>query len=700
MTPQKNEPGRRFTPFYYGLFACFGEASLEGGMRLLHNNLSGLAGADKHPIVVIGNGMVSHRFCRAFRERESTFPLVVLGGESVPAYDRVNLSRLSRQPDREMLFLDRESWYEETHIDLRLGVLAVSVDVERRQVYCSDGLCISYSALVLASGSIPWVPYIEGASGAKTFVYRSMEDVERIRAAAGEYRQAAVIGGGLLGLEAAKAIHDLGVSVQVLELADFLMPQQLDFEGGLLLKQEVSQLGITVRTSCQTLAIEDEESFRVLHLRGGQSLRCDFVVIAAGIRPATAFLENSGVERNAHGAITVNTQLETNIPDVYAIGECAGVNGKVYGLVRPGYEMADVLASRLSGGKRVFREPDLSTRLKVVDVHVAALGDFLQAEMFSESVRFSRLQPRGGSVYRKLIVRGNRLIGLIAVGEWNGLPAAEEAIGRRARISARQLRLFRETGEIFEATSQPAVLGWSDEIQICNCMSVNKGMITAAISCGCLTVEEVGQKTFAGTVCGSCQPLLSELIHAKPVTAPVPLSVLVVLGTSLISFAGILLAVLVGPIKYMDSVEAYGYKVEELWRSGLLKQISGYTLLCLSVFAATLSLRKRFQQLKFGRYAIWRATHTVTGLLILALLFIHTGFRLGYNFNAWLMVAFGLLNLMGGLTGIFSGLEARTNSRVGAISRRLKPAAGVAHIALFWPIPLLVVFHILSVYYW
>ncbi len=652
------------------------------------------------PVIVVGNGMVGHRFCRSFRNLDTATPVIVLGKEPEPAYDRVNLTRLVLEPKRESLYLDPTDWYADHNIELRLGESAGSVDTAARTVTTSSGETLNYGKLVVASGSTPWMPPIPGADGASVFPYRTMEDIDNIRQAAASGRSAAVIGGGLLGLEAAEALQQLGLTVHVLEIADYLMPQQLDAEGGIMLKEEISLMGIYVRTRCQTLEIVDLNGRKELRFADGSALQCDFVVISAGIRPETAFLNHTPLERNPNNAIVVNEGMETSAPHVYAIGECATFKGTVYGLVAPGYQMADTLASRLSDAKASFTGTDLSARLKVMDVPVAALGDYHQAEAVSQTLVYSKIGPRSTSCYRKLILCKRRVIGIMAVGRWDNLPAIENAMASGLKLSWKQLRHFEESGELFTAGKDPAVLHWSPDTKVCNCMMVKKATLIEAINEGCRTVEDLQARTLAGTVCGSCKPVLGDLVGAPSLPVRMPKSAIAVLSCSLLSMFGVCATVFGAPMTYADSVEDYWYHVDQLWRSGVLKQISGYTLLALCLFALWLSVQKRFASLKLGNYSVWRAIHTATGLLTLGLLFVHTGFHLGANFNSWLMLTFALLNLVGGVSGVFSGLETKTDSGIGLLSRRLKPVATWAHILLFWPIPTLVMFHIISVYYW
>lgn len=656
--------------------------------------------ATTDPIIVIGNGMVGHRFCRTFRTLETTTPLIVFGKESVPAYDRVNLTKLVTEPKPESLYLAPHDWYTENNIDLRLSEEVTDVDTYTKTIVTSTGESITYGKLIVATGSKPWIPPIPGADGANVFPYRTIDDIDDIRAQAAKGKKAVVIGGGILGLEAAQALQDLDVDVQILEIADYLMPQQLDAEGGMRLKEEISNMGIFVRTRFRTETIIDISDQKVIQAEDGTIITCDFIVVSAGIRPETSLLVDSDVKCNPNGAVVVDNGLETSDPHVYAIGECATFEGTTFGLVAPGYQMADVLADRLTGGKATFKKPDLSARLKVMGVHVAALGDYFQSDPMSDAITFSTMLPRSEPCYRKLIVFKRRVIGIMVVGAWDNLPAVQQMMEAGTKLSYKQLELFEETGELFKPAGEPAVMRWSDSTQVCNCMMVTKGQLVKAIEDGAGTVEELGSCTMAGTVCGSCKPVLGDLVGAPSLPTRIPASAKAMIAFSLLAFFGVGATVFAAPLAYADSVEVYWYKVDQLWRDNILRQVTGYALFALCLGALFLSVQKRFQNLKIGNYSGWRAVHTATGVLTLAMLFLHTGLNLGTNFNSWLMLTFALLNLLGGVSGIFSALENKTDTGYGVLSRRLKPVATWAHILLFWPIPTLVLFHIASVYYW
>lgn len=655
------------------------------------------AESDRQPIIVVGNGMVGHHFCESLHKTAPNRKhVLILGKETIAAYDRVNLGRSITEPDS-ALGLSEPGWYEACGYELRLGMEVTKIEPRDRKVVCSSGEVFTYSALILATGSHPWKPPVDGIDTDGLLFFRDMEDVERIREKAQPGSKFAVIGGGLLGLESARALLDLGVHVDVLEIADHLMPRQLDRKGGELLAALLTEQGMAIKTGFQASEIRKAGPRYEIHGNGGEVLDVDGIVVSVGIRPTTSFLEGTPIERTQLGHIVVDEQCQTSVNGIFAIGECVSIEGQTYGFVSPGYQMAEVLADRLAGGTRRFEPPAANIRLKTSGIDVAVLGDHLQADPRSQSMAWSSTasEDRG---YRKVITDSKgHLTGAISVGSWGSFPSLAEDIEEARRIRKRQRERFTKSGELDELPEGPAVLGWADSTKICNCMSVDKGRICAAIADGADSIQAIGAATFAGTVCGSCHPILSDLLRPDATYKPkVPLSAWMVLGASLLCIIFVSVTLWAKPLLYAISVESYWYRVDQLWRDGFLKQFTGYSLFALCLLAMWLPLQKHFKAMKRGNYAMWRAIHTLTGVLSLLILFLHTGFHFGDNLNAWLFFVFALLNLFGGVAGVFAGMEAKGS----VFFRKFRPAMTWIHLLFFWPIPLLVLVHIFSVYYW
>ncbi|MEU7785926.1 nitrite reductase large subunit NirB [Amycolatopsis sp. NPDC049159] len=469
-------------------------------------------------LVVAGHGMVAHRLVEAVRHRDSpgAWHVVVLSEEPRPAYDRVALTSYVDTWDPAALALPGSDYAGDPHVDLRLGEPAVSVDRTAKTVTTASGATVGYDALVLATGSRPFVPPVPGHDLPGCFVYRTIEDLDSIRAAAVDKpgrgrRSAVVIGGGLLGLEAAKALRDMGLSPHVVEMAPRLMPLQVDEGGGSLLRRLITNLDVTVHTGTSTDAIEADGSRLLAKLGNGTELDVDLVVFSAGVRPRDDLARQSGLDVGPRGGVLTDSSCRTSDPAVYAIGECAAVDGRVYGIVAPGYAMAEIVAAQLTGGAGEFPEPDTSTKLKLMGVDVASFGD---AHARTEGALEVAVNDAVAGTYKKLVVTddGKTLLGGVLVGDATEYNTLRALVGRP---------LPAEPGAILAPAGGGAAVGVDalpDAAQICSCNAVSKGAITRAIhEDGCDTVPRLKACTRAGTACGSCVPLLGRLLSAAGV---------------------------------------------------------------------------------------------------------------------------------------------------------------------------------------
>ena len=487
---------------------------------------------DLQTLVIIGNGMMSYRLCQKLVERgmQMHSRIVVFGEERHPAYDRVHLTDIFSGRPPETLLLAEETWYEENGIELYLNNPVVHIDRAQSFVEVASGDRVPYNRLVFATGSEPFVPPIEGLRvpdeqgvmklQKHVFVYRTFEDVYTIEQELEQTSRAVIMGGGLLGLEAAKAVFDLGrrmhedIQVEVVEAAPRLMPRQLDEGAAALLKEKIEQLGVHVHVGKKIARVDyDEEADRLtVHLTDerGQStpLEAEMIIVSTGIRPRSELAKAAGLECAPNGGIKVDDELRTSDEQIYAIGECAAHNGISYGLVAPGYQMVDVLMANLMGDQARFTGADQSAKLKLLGVTVAALGEYDgDTKPLSSALRYTQ-----GGVYRKLVTRQGRLIGAVTVGDWDNLDRIREALLSPAPMSFWDMRRFRSTGNLFPREESKKVTEWSDDAIVCGCVRVTRGQLGAAIAAGATTAAELSKKTGAGTVCGSCKPLLAELI--------------------------------------------------------------------------------------------------------------------------------------------------------------------------------------------
>jgi NAD(P)H-dependent nitrite reductase large subunit/NAD(P)H-dependent nitrite reductase small subunit len=461
-------------------------------------------------VVVVGNGMVSHRFCEKMSEydRAGEYRLVVVGEEPRPAYDRVHLTSYFADRSADALALGTADWYEERGIELRIGKRVAQVDCAQSHVSADDGTPIPYDLLVLATGSSPFVPPVPGTDKPGVFVYRTIEDLDAILEWAKSARRAVVIGGGLLGLEAARAVLDAGLHTEVIEVASRLMPRQLDVAASKLLEEAVVRSGVRVHLDKRITALAGDGAVERVELDGGESVDGDLVIISAGIRPRDELARAAGIDVGQRGGVVVDDRLRTSREGIFAIGEVALHRGALHGLVAPGYEMADVLARNLTGGEAAFDGFDGATKLKLLGTDVATFGDPFQANARTRAISVED-QVRG--TYKKLVLRedGRQLLGGILVGDGSSYGALLHLTRSKKTLSASLDELGLGGGE---AATGPV----PDDAQVCSCNNVSaKAIRLAVLEGGCSTIKEVKACTRAGTGCGGCIPMATDLLHAE-----------------------------------------------------------------------------------------------------------------------------------------------------------------------------------------
>ena len=453
--------------------------------------------APRKTLVVVGHGMVGHRLVEIAVERGLTaeWDVVVHAEEDVHAYDRVGLSTWFDGADLGLTPVT------DAAIDLRLADPVVSVDTEARTVTSATGTVTPYDALVLATGSFPFVPPVPGSTGTGRFVYRTLDDLQAIKEFAAGAKTGAVVGGGLLGLEAANALKALGVQTTVVEFAPRLMPVQVDPGGGEALRRLVEQLGVDVRLSASTQQIADVDGHLQMQFAEGDPLDVDLVVFSAGIRPADGLAREAGLAVGERGGVTVDLGCRTSAADVYAVGECASALGKTWGLVAPGYAMAEVVVDRLLGGTGTFEGADLSTKLKCLGIDVASFGDAFATEQGALELVWA--DPVEG-VYKKLVVSDDakRLLGGILVGDASAYASLRPLVGSGLTMNP---------ADLIAPAGSGAELELPDEAQVCSCHAVTKGDICSAAR-HTPDVNAVKECTKAGTGCGSCLNLVKSLV--------------------------------------------------------------------------------------------------------------------------------------------------------------------------------------------
>jgi nitrite reductase (NADH) large subunit len=473
-------------------------------------------------LVVVGHGMVGHRFVQAAIERglTETYDITVVGEEPRPAYDRVALTSFFEVGAEALSFLPAGE-YDDPRASLVINSEVTGIDTEARKVTLADGQQLPYDELVLATGAAPFVPPVPGKDLGNVFVYRTIEDLEAIREASKTATAGAVIGGGLLGLEAANALHQLDVETHVVELAPRLMAVQVDDAGGATLKRHIEDLGLSVHTGVMTELIDGDDDGKVSGLKFkdvDEPLAVDMVVFSAGIRPRDALAREAGIEVAERGGVLVNEECRSSDPHVWAIGECAAPDGKMYGLVAPGYDMAEIVVDRMLGGAGEFTGADMSTKLKLLGVDVASFGDaFATTEDALELVFADAV----AGIYKKLVVIENesgkyRLLGGMMVGDASsyGMLRPLVASGMDLPDNPEELILPAGRGGGLE-------IGLPDEAQVCSCNNVTKAEIVAAVSDEstlndgepCADPACVTKCTKAGSTCGSCKMIVKKIVE-------------------------------------------------------------------------------------------------------------------------------------------------------------------------------------------
>ena len=467
----------------------------------------------KERVVVIGNGMVGQRFLEELVKRRAEPDITVFCEEPRPAYDRVQLTSFFSGKSAADLNLADQDLFRKAGVTLRLNDAVLAIDPVRKVVRSARYKEVPYDKLVLATGSYPFVPSVPGKDRRDCFVYRIIEDLEVITATSLRSKVGVVIGGGLLGLEAAKALKDLGLETHIVEFASRLMAVQLDDAAGRLLRRKIEALGAKVHTQKSTKEItEGTVRKHKLVFADGTSLETDVIVFSAGIRPRDELARAAGLLVGERGGIQIDSRCRTSNPDIYSIGECALWQGRTFGLVAPGYQMAEVAARNLAGEDVQFLGADMSTKLKLMGVDVASLGDAHGATADALNYVFT---DEAAGVYKKLVVTKDRkfLLGAILLGETSDY-------GPLLQLALNSVPLPEHPEDLILPVRTGSAKGIGvdllpDSALVCSCNSVSKGQIGEAVREGCTTLGALKKKTKCATSCGGCGPLAKSIIDAE-----------------------------------------------------------------------------------------------------------------------------------------------------------------------------------------
>lgn len=468
-------------------------------------------------IVIVGNGMVGHRFLEELVEKmpNNAFEISIFGAEPRVAYDRVHLSSYFSHHTSEDLSLVKPDFYAKHNIQVYIGEAIKQIDRENQLVISNKGTIAPFDKLILATGSYPWVPSIEGAFHEECYVYRTIEDLKAIRAASKKGKSGVVIGGGLLGLEAAGALKALGLQTHVIEFAPVLMAEQLDPAGGKMLRRKIESMGVKVLTNTVTDNIQihgGQDAKHRLNFADKQFLEVDVIVFSTGIRPQDTLAKYSGLEVAAKGGIVINDVCQTTDDNIYAIGECASWQNRFFGLVAPGYKMAQVAVSHLLGQDNHFSGADMSAKLKLLGVSVGSIGDAHGKTPDSNSYTF---QDDKTGVYKKIVVSADNttLLGAVLVGDVEDYDQLLQRMRNHIPLPEHPDTLILPS----YAGSKPklGIDALPETAQVCSCFDVTKGDVAKAINEGATTLLDIKMQTGAATGCGGCAQLINQVISAE-----------------------------------------------------------------------------------------------------------------------------------------------------------------------------------------
>lgn len=656
-------------------------------------------------VVIIGAGPVGIQFAnKLLSAASSPMHVYCFNGEKYLPYDRIKLSQVLTQSIQpaDIFWQPAQTSRNYNNPKSRFDLIHQTIheiDAHKHIVKDTAGNTYPYDYLVLATGSKPHIPSLPGIEMTGVYTFRNMRDVEFLMARTHRSRHTVVIGGGLLGLEAAKGLLQKNTKVTLVHQSNRLMNRQLDELNAKNLEQQVAETGIDIITNDGLQAVCGEHRADGIITRTGQHIQCDTVVLCTGIKPNTQLALSAGIKINR--GILIDDTLRTNIPNVYAIGECTEHNNEVFGLVAPGLEQASVLASQLTGGSAEFKGSAPYTKLKVLDIDVNSFGetaDFVKHPKL-KIIHHRKRHKKGetNKVTRSLAFINGKIIGACGIGEWTELQRIRESQTQTRRIYPWQQWLFYLTGKLWFLDNSSDPNQWAPAAIICQCNQVPLETINTAIANGNHTVESIGNVCGAGQVCGSCQPLLQAITaqsnadniepekfsfaNAKLLTT---LSTLAILAVAALAF--------IPALQTPDSVQEQS--LAWLVQDKFFKQVSGFSLLGVTIIGLILSLRKRLRWEFLGKFSNWRLIHTGMGVIALSVLLAHTGANLGEQLNRWLMLNFLLVSVIGGTLGLAIAFSSSQFFR-----DRLRKFSFWLHVLTVWPLPILIGAHVLSSYY-
>lgn len=648
--------------------------------------------SDISKTIIIGNGPAGMRCAQEILKITPNAHIQIFGNEPHQPYNRIQLSALlAGEVNYDDILTPLPQ--KEKNPALELIYQAIThIYPEQKKVSDERGTTYSYDQLVIATGSNPHVPNIPGVEQTGVYTFRNLKDTEALYNRVARARHILVAGGGLLGLEAARALQRANTKITIVQQGERLMNRQLDERASALLLEDVKKLGIDVIVQSGVRKIAGAGRVTGVTLRTGEELDCDTVLLCTGIKPEVALARDAGLKISI--GIVVDDQLKTSNEAIYAIGECSEHLGVTYGLVNPGYEQAAIVANIICKGQATYRGSLEVSRLKVVGQTVCSMGEVSQPDgarrPFTREFTYRNKQQR---TYRKIIFYKGNIAGVVGFSEWPELRRIQEAYQNKRRFWPWHYLRFWLTGQLF-SDDNASVRDWPSATVVCQCNNITQGTLIDEIAQGSTTCDALQKTTGAGTVCGSCKPLLQNLLGQKESLEKDSHSS----GTLVTAFTAIAIACVIFFIPGLhisDTVQSYS-NFEWLWNDKFYKQVTGFSLAGITLFSLAFSLRRRLKNTVLGAFTHWRFSHVILACAATALIIAHTGLHLGQNLNFYLMINFLTASVAGGLTAMLI-----------AISHRIKPSSAQnirsslrwGHILITWPLPILVISHIISVYY-
>ena len=619
--------------------------------------------------LVIGAGPTGLRFVHELLNRQPNAHVSLFSNEPYQPYNRVKLSSLLAG-EIDFSAIENALPNSEKHPNFRFQVVGIhSIDTAKNQITDNLNVTYDYDKLILATGARAHQPDIPGYQQQGVYTFRNLKDTEHLFTRVNSARHIVVVGGGLLGIEAAHALLRNNTKVTLIQQGSHLMNRQIDESAANYLAKKLTDAGVEIIVNDGVREIvgdQQETNSRVTGIvtRSKKSISCDTVVMCAGIRPNMEIARNAKI-KVARG-IVVDNQLQTSQKNVYAIGECAEHDGETYGIVTPGYEQAAICADILSKGTSRYVGSQVISRLKVIGESVCSMGDAVEYRL--GGIREHIFHTRKTQQYRKLIIRRGKITGAIVYGDWKELQRIQEMYQSGRHIWPWQEFWFRLTGNLFFGEgSSSNVTQWPLNAIICQCNNISHEAILQAREAGCKSVLDIQKHTTAGTVCGTCKPLLEQFSLEKGPREKEK-NWLLTIALSVLAAAIALIIIFVPALEVSDSVQTQP-AFEKVWNDKFYKQVTGFSLLGMSVLGLLMSLRKKLPKLKLGNFAYWRTFHISLGLLCATTLIAHTGLHLGENFNQLLMIDFIAVLILGSLAGLIIGASHTLSS---ALSTRLR----------------------------